>query len=102
MSNSCWTVRKWSCYRQSVRTNNDCEGWHRRINGKAGRSNLQYNAETVRRQIQLVFEHILSRHNRTVYRELDGRMQDLWTSFDDGKISASAFLKSIWAMYRPI
>ncbi|WAR10383.1 hypothetical protein MAR_035459, partial [Mya arenaria] len=25
MSNSCWTVREWSCYLQSVRTNNDCE-----------------------------------------------------------------------------
>ncbi|WAR10065.1 hypothetical protein MAR_035141 [Mya arenaria] len=42
MSNSCWTVREWSCYRQSVRTNNDCEGWHRRINSKARRSNLQF------------------------------------------------------------
>ncbi|WAR30188.1 hypothetical protein MAR_003756 [Mya arenaria] len=25
MSNSCWMVREWSCYRQFVRTNNDCE-----------------------------------------------------------------------------
>ncbi|WAR04866.1 hypothetical protein MAR_020235, partial [Mya arenaria] len=50
---------------------------------------LQRGAETL--QIQLVFEHILYRHYRTVYRELDVKLQDLWTSFDDGDISASAF-----------
>jgi len=29
-----WTPERWSVYGQPVRTNNDAEGWHHRINGK--------------------------------------------------------------------
>ncbi|WAR30516.1 hypothetical protein MAR_033058 [Mya arenaria] len=90
---SCWTVREWSCYRQSVRTNNDCGGWHIWINCKAGRSNLQFyvlvpllqrEAETVGKTNTACVRAHLVPPLPTVYREIDVKLQDLWSSFDDG------------------
>ena len=38
----CWRPATWSVFHQPVRTNNDVEGWHHRLNAKAshGRLNL--------------------------------------------------------------
>ncbi|XP_061184450.1 uncharacterized protein LOC133192458 [Saccostrea echinata] len=37
-----WTPSSWTVYRMTVRTNNDVEGWHHRINRRAQKSNLQF------------------------------------------------------------
>jgi hypothetical protein len=37
-----WSVGEWSVFMLSVRTNNDCEGWHRRLNVQARRSTLPF------------------------------------------------------------
>ena len=37
-----WPPSAWSVHRRAVRTNNDVEGWHRAVNNKAGRANLQF------------------------------------------------------------
>ncbi|XP_052802936.1 uncharacterized protein LOC128233092 [Mya arenaria] len=42
MESSLWSTTEWSVYRQTIRTNNDTEGWHRRLNFSAGRSILQF------------------------------------------------------------
>jgi len=36
-----WPPSAWTVYRATVRTNNDVEGWHRRLNNKATRGQLQ-------------------------------------------------------------
>ena len=42
LENSVWTVRDISGFNHPIRTNNDVEGWHRRMNSKAGRGNIQF------------------------------------------------------------
>ena len=37
-----WPTKTWSVYMCSVRTNNDCEGWHRRLNGHATKGSLPF------------------------------------------------------------
>lgn len=37
-----WPPASWSVYRETVRTNNDVEGWHRRLNNKATRGQVQF------------------------------------------------------------
>ena len=41
INGSTWKSASWTVYRQSVRTNNDVEGWHHQINRKAQKPNLQ-------------------------------------------------------------
>jgi len=36
-----WPPSAWSVFRATVRTNNDVEGWHRRLNNRATRGQLQ-------------------------------------------------------------
>lgn len=35
IKSKCWDPKKWSVFNQAIRTNNDAEGWHNRINSKA-------------------------------------------------------------------
>ncbi|KAL3847154.1 hypothetical protein ACJMK2_018083 [Sinanodonta woodiana] len=37
-----WPISTWSVFAKSVRTNNDVEGWHSRLNRKARKSKLQF------------------------------------------------------------
>ena len=41
IANPVWSPRDWSVYMQSIRTNNnDCEGWHNRLNRRAKRGSV--------------------------------------------------------------
>lgn len=40
LQNASWQPASWSVYRETVRTNNDVEGWHHRLNSKARRGQL--------------------------------------------------------------
>ncbi|XP_052773489.1 uncharacterized protein LOC128212200 [Mya arenaria] len=42
IDNSMWSPDEWSVYRKNVRTNNDTEGWHLRMNARAGRGKLKF------------------------------------------------------------
>ena len=35
-----WPLERWSVYQRPIRTNNDCEGWHFRLNAKARKNSL--------------------------------------------------------------
>ena len=35
LNSSAWAVQSWCMFGQTTRTNNDCEGWHHRINKRA-------------------------------------------------------------------
>ena len=37
-----WTVPTWSVFNQAIRTNNDVEGWHHKLNRKACKGNIQF------------------------------------------------------------
>ena len=41
-SSTTWPPETWSVFNQSVRTNDDVEGWHRRLNGKAMKGQLNF------------------------------------------------------------
>lgn len=40
LQSTIWTVDSWSVFMQPIRTNNDVEGWHRRLNVKANDSKV--------------------------------------------------------------
>ncbi|XP_038048179.1 uncharacterized protein LOC119722206 [Patiria miniata] len=65
-----WAPSSWTVFLQSTRTNNDVEGWHRRINFKAGRHGLHFyklvhllhrEASLVSVQMKLIKESKLAR-----------------------------------------
>ncbi|XP_052787549.1 uncharacterized protein LOC128241241 [Mya arenaria] len=108
MESSLWSTTEWSVYRQTIRTNNDTEGWHRRLNFSAGRSTLQFyvllslllrESKMVNVTHQLVSEAALGRQRRERYRDIDARIMDEWDSYDSHEVTCEEFLKNVGAIY---
>ena len=103
MKSSIWSVENWSSYRRVVRTNNDFKGWHRHLNQRCGRENLQLyvliphlfkEAQLVNLQLQLVAEHTLSSKQSPSSKDSQRRLHDLWNSYEEKAIATSKFLSS--------
>ena len=97
-----WTPENWSVYRQQVRTNNDIEGWHRRINSRAGRPDLglyvlvpllRREAATVELQIQLVSEELLTRLQRKTYKDTHDKLFAAWDKYEEDELTTTQLLR---------
>ncbi len=97
-----WTPSTWSVFGRSIRTNNDVEGWHRRLNHSAKKGHLPFylmivllheESETVDMQVRLVSQGKLSRHQRKTYRKMQARIFAYWEKFESGDSSATQLLK---------
>ena len=101
LESSTWTISDCSVFMRSIRTNNDVEGWHRRLNGRAGRHTVQFynvvkllhaEARFVTVQLKLVKESRLCRNQRRMYRQIQGRVFKLWDDYQTKQITTSALL----------
>jgi hypothetical protein len=82
-----WSPADWSIFMLPIRTNNDCEGWHNRLNGKASKGHLNLymlisllheESITINRQIALLSNKKLQRIQRKKYRDLQAKIFALW------------------------
>lgn len=99
---SIWDVVNWCNFKKLVRTNNDAEGWHRRLNTRAGGSNvplykllkdvLRKEGQFVTTQHQLVAEHILSSRSRQSSKNKQAKLHELWLKYESRELTTSAFL----------
>ena len=104
-----WTPASWSVYFQSVRTNNDLEGWHTRLNarGRAGMNLymlvalLHDESSMIPVQVRLVSEGKLRRHQRKVFVDLQRRIFGYWEEYEGGDRSAIQLLKACARLYGP-
>lgn len=110
MESSIWTPAAWSVFGQTVRTNNDVEGWHHRLNSKAKKGNLPFymlvqllfvEAELINYNLNLISEHRLKRLQRSKYRKLQADIFDAWDKYTDGKITISDLLDTCAGLYTP-
>ena len=94
--------RRWSVFQQATRTNNDLEGWHRRLNVKAKKGNLalytmihllSQEAEMVNVQVRLVTQGVVLRNHRKKYKKLHNKLSQSWSKFIDGELSTFQLLK---------
>ena len=97
-----WTPATWSVFGKSVRTNNDVEGWHRRINEKARNQSHQFyklvpllhqESQLVTLQLRLVKEGKLRRYQRKRTTTTEGKLFKLWELYESGEISTSSLLR---------
>ena len=100
LDHSVWKPRNICAFRRVVRTNNDAEGYHRRLNIRLGEKPPIY------RLIQFLYrESILvditctlitcktiNMQRRKQTREGNAHILDLWSKFEDGLINAKELL----------
>ena len=105
-----WSPQDWSVYGQAVQTNNDVEGYHRRINGNASSSHIPFyvlvqllyrESQHVKLQVRLVKDGKLARYQRRVYRQLQGRLFSLWDKYERHDITTTHLLSTAARIYGP-
>lgn len=98
-----WSPSEWTVFGQSIRTNNDVEGYHRRLNGSAGFSHIPFyvlvpllfkEAKNVQVQVRLVKDGKLARCQRRKYRSLQGRIFSLWNKYEQHDLTTDQLLKA--------
>lgn len=91
----------WSVCKKNVRTNNDVEGWHRRLNSHAGKSQLPFyvltsllkqEAEDVNMTFKLVSDRKIERFQRKSYRTLQACLYNCWDRHSNGGLSPMQLL----------
>ena len=106
-----WTPATWSVFGRPIRTNNDIEGWHRRINGRAGSAGLGFHkllhllhteSVGVDLQAKLIAEEHLIREQRSRYKLHQARIFAAWDAFNAGQTSVDQLLKKIAHLHGPI
>ena len=95
--NPVWPVEAVSVYRQHVRTNNDVEGWHRRLNHQARRANLPFYV-----LVRLLYaEASVDIRKRNIPSLIVSRLWELWDRYSSGATSTSRLLRSATRLQLP-
>ena len=94
----------WCVYRRAIRTNNDVEGWHHRLNKHAGRAQLPFymllpllykEAGLIPYQQRLVSENQLRRYRRRKTTETQALLGQLWEDYHTQKLSVKQLLHKV-------
>ena len=106
-----WKPEQWSVHDRAIRTNNDCEGWHNRLNRKVGRGNVQMylllellhnESSLLPIQRQLAAEDKLRRYQRTQTRLFQGKVEKLWLAYEKEELTGWQLLKQTSALTGPV
>jgi len=98
-----WPPSSWSVFMQPIRTNNDVEGWHRRLNSKAGHgklnlyqlvSLLQQEATLGDVEVKLMSQGAAVRVQRSKYRKMNDFIFARWAEYSQGTRSAASLLSA--------
>ena len=91
-----------SVWGQMIRTNNDVEGWHNRLNNRGRNSNLslyllihllQTEGRHTLNTMTLVYQEDMGRRQRRQYRNTNTQLLNLWDKYRQGTSSANATLR---------
>ena len=104
ITSSVWPVHSWSVFMRPIRTNNDVEWWHHRLNKnkKAGSGNkglysiaplLLEEANLLPIQIQLVSEGKVKKLQRKHVKTTQRLLFNQWEQYIEGSISVGRLLR---------
>ena len=104
-----WSPENWSVYGLNIRTNNDVEGWHNRINTK-GKQNmslyvllplLHRESALLTTQMKLVSNGKLTRKTNSKTRKINNKVNNAWKRYNDGELNAKQLMNSCSKVYKP-
>lgn len=102
------TLSTWTVYHMAVRTNNDVEGWHHRINRRGQNFCLPFyvlvillhkETTSIPTQLKIISEEKLRRNQRKTTRLLQCHNNHLWDSYNDGTNSVDKHLREYGQIY---
>ena len=111
--NGYWSTEDWSVFRRNIRTNNDLEGYHNRLN-KQGKSHmplyeliglLHTESAFVSITARLVSEKKMNKRYSPKYAKLQEKINQEWEKYEaksNNVKNALSLLKAISTMHGPI
>ena len=110
LDNQMWPPASWSAFGQSIRTNNDVEGWHHAFNQRGRQQMPMYQlvqllheeAIAVPLVVRLVSEHKVRRHQTKHYTDLHGKMSLVWHRYRAAELTPMQCLKQCAKLYGPV
>ncbi|KAH3723944.1 hypothetical protein DPMN_049742 [Dreissena polymorpha] len=101
----------WNGFRRDTRTNNDCEGWHRRMNSHARETtppfyelipflNADANKFTLTRV--MVAEGSMYRREKLKFKQKNEWYLRLWDLYNEGEMSTAELLSDVSSTVGPI
>jgi len=105
-----WPPKCWSVYCRVIRTNNDVEGWHHRLNARARKNSLPFyvliqllyrEASVVKWQMKFISDGKVICKQRKCYKSLTAQLEKHWTSYESKLISSRKLLKVCSLLYNP-
>ncbi|XP_055959012.1 uncharacterized protein LOC126830017 isoform X1 [Patella vulgata] len=111
ISSRLFPIEDWCVFMLPVRTNNDVEGWHNRLNSRVNARGpvpfyllicaLFSEATKIPLDLTMMSEGSLRRHQRRRYRHVEGQLFNIWDSYNEKQMSTSRLLKKISHLYGP-
>ena len=103
-----WSPAKWSVFMQFVRTNNDCEGWHNKINRRAPVTGvnfyklvplLRHEARVVPLECELLSQGFNSRRVHPLQNTIHDLLFNAWESYNDREDTTTELLNACAQLY---
>ena len=100
-SSSVWKPQDISAYQRLVRTNNDLEGYHRRLNARINKDHpsvfsllevLYKESQLVNLTAMLVPSNTVKMQRQRKTQERQGKLEELWLEYDSGTLPMEEFL----------
>ncbi|KAJ8310547.1 hypothetical protein KUTeg_012412 [Tegillarca granosa] len=104
-------IAAWNIFMSAIKTNNDCEGWHRRLNSVARNGSppfyvlipeLFQEASKLPIQRQVICDGVLSRLQRRRTRAVQAKFFSLWDSFNRGDINTGRLVREVAKVHGPV
>lgn len=110
MDNAVFPVESWSVFMRPVRTNNDVEGWHTRLN-QTGKANLNIyqlisllhdEANAIPMQIRFLSGGAVLRYQRSKHRQRQHEIITAWEDLNTGRLSGAQLLRKCAKLNDPV
>ena len=104
LTSSVWSVESWCQFMQPIRTNNDVEGWHRKLSALCNSNappfyalvQLLFNSvKSMSIEIRMLSHGKLVRKQKKKYRLIQGKIFELWAKYNSHNLTTSKLLKSV-------
>jgi hypothetical protein len=104
ISDAVFTPVAWSCFKRVIRTNNDVEGWHRRLNRKCNDlglnmylliKRLHREARLIPILGQMVTQGDVCRRNCPQMNRKNQKLDKAWDDYAEGRITPFVLMKRV-------
>lgn len=103
-----WVPSKWSVFNKAIRTNNDAEGWHNRINSRSRQAGINLcelievlyeEAEFIPLQVKLLCQKKTIRLQKKKSRTIQAKLFQYWQQYIDKEIRTMDLLEKCCLLY---